>query len=154
MGLDSYLLGEKYIGSYFKINVLEGSLTLNTLSYNEEVVHQEEIPLDNIDYIAYRLGHLRKASHIHNWFVENVQEWDDDCCRHYAPKYKLEELLEICKKVLEKKSLAKELLPPVDGFLFGGVEIDDYYFEVIEDAIDIIKKALEFDGDIYYKSSW
>lgn len=51
-----------------------------------------------IDNIAY----WRKANQIHNWFVQNVQDGEDDCDYHdEVTKELLEELLETCETVLE-----------------------------------------------------
>jgi len=49
----------------------------------------------------------RKANHIHNWFVENVQEGVDDCGTYEVTKEQLEELLDICKRVLAASKLIK-----------------------------------------------
>ena len=44
----------------------------------------------------------RKANQIHNWFVENVQDGIDDCSYHNeVTKEILEELLDICQRVLD-----------------------------------------------------
>ena len=32
--------------------------------------------------IIEQVGYWRKANQIHNWFVENVQDGEDDCCYH------------------------------------------------------------------------
>ena len=40
-------------------------------------------------------GYWRKANHIHQWFVENIQDGNDDCREYYVPRERLKELLEI-----------------------------------------------------------
>ena len=118
----------------------------------------------------YRVGYWRKANHIHNWFIENCAARDkwadpiDDCRPIEIPVEKLEELLDDCKKVLEDKSLATELLPTTDGFFFGSTEYDDWYFDDIEDTIDIIEPVIKFmkymleiknyTWSIIYQASW
>lgn len=47
----------------------------------------------------------RKANHIHQWFVENVQDGNDDCGMYEVTKEQLEELLDICKEVLAASKL-------------------------------------------------
>ena len=48
------------------------------------------------------VGYWRKANQIHEWFVRNVQDGEDDCCYHNeVTKEILEELLDTCKKVYE-----------------------------------------------------
>lgn len=51
------------------------------------------------------LAYWRKANQIHNWFVNNVQDGNDDCEYYNVSKEKVEELLNICKKVLEESNL-------------------------------------------------
>lgn len=58
--------------------------------------------------IMEQVGYWRKANEIHNWFVENVQDGDDDCNYHYeVTKEILEELLDICKTVLDSCELVE-----------------------------------------------
>ena len=118
----------------------------------------------------YNVGYWRKANAIHNWFLENCaarDRWDDpidDCRPIEVPVEKLEELLDDCKKVLKDKSLAKELLPTADGFFFGSTEYDEYYFDDIEDTIDIIEPVIKFMNHmleikdytwtVIYQASW
>lgn len=140
--------------------------------------------------IMEKVGYWRKANHIHNWFVENIQDGEDDCDYYReVTEDDFKELLNICKIVLDScemvdgkinvgtsysngkvtpimedgqyvkdPSVAKELLPCVGGFFFGGTEYDMYYVECIKDTIDIITEVLEttnFDKEmIYYRSSW
>ena len=53
------------------------------------------------DHIIEEVGYWRKANHIHNWFVEHVQNGVDDCDYHEeVTKEILEELLDVCRKVL------------------------------------------------------
>ena len=52
--------------------------------------------------IKEEIGYWRKANQIHNWFVKNVQDGEDDCHYHNeVTKEVLEELLAICQKVLD-----------------------------------------------------
>lgn len=109
--------------------------------------------------IIEQVGYWRKANHIHAWFVDNVQDGEDDCDYHNeVTKDDLEYLLDICQRVLDDHSLADALLPTQSGFFFGGTEYDEYYFDDIKDTIEIIKNVLEttdFDKEmIYYVSSW
>ena len=47
----------------------------------------------------------RKANHIHKWFVENVQDGVDNCGTYEVTKEQFEELLTICKAVLDASKL-------------------------------------------------
>lgn len=109
--------------------------------------------------IKEEVGYWRKANAIHKWFVENVQDGIDDCDYHReVTKEDLEELLDICHKVLCNHGLAKSLLPTESGFFFGSTQYDDWYRDDLKKTIDICNQALattDFDKQmIYYVSSW
>ena len=109
--------------------------------------------------IMEQVGYWRKANHIHTWFVDNIQDGEDDCAYHReVTKTDLEELLDVCQKVLDNPDVAKDNLPTQGGFFFGSTDYDEYYLEDIRDTIDIITKVLEttdFEKEmIYYVSSW
>lgn len=53
-----------------------------------------------------------------------------------------EELLDLCKKVLNDHSKAEELLPTRAGFFFGSTVYDDYYFQDVEDIKDFLINTL------------
>lgn len=59
---------------------------------------------------------------------------------------------------IEDPSVAKELLPTVQGFFFGSYEYDEWYYSDVKDTYDITKKILEetdFSKEIFlYSSSW
>lgn len=116
--------------------------------------------------ININVGYWRKANQIHNWFVKNVQEGEDNCAEYFVPRDKLQELLSICNEleVLHVKGdpsanqKAGELLPPSSGFFFGGTAIDDGYWEDIEYTASTIRGILnnpKFElAEFYYRSSW
>ena len=109
--------------------------------------------------IWQNVGYWRKANHIHNWFVENVQGGEDDCRSHEVTKEQLQDLLEACRVVKNaNQAIAKKLLPTAEGFFFGDTDYDEWYFKDIETTIAIIKKVLaetDFDHEIVaYVSSW
>lgn len=57
--------------------------------------------------IFEQIGYWRKANHIHNWFVENVQDGIDECDTYEVTKEQLEDLLNVCRKVLDGSKLVK-----------------------------------------------
>lgn len=61
----------------------------------------ERIDESKISYIIEDAMYWRKANAIHQWFVENVQDGNDDCGDYYVCWGKLEKLLELVNKVLE-----------------------------------------------------
>lgn len=58
----------------------------------------------------------RKANQIHNWFVENVQDGQDDCGSYEVTKEQLETLLELCMKVKLASKLVKGKVK--NGYIF------------------------------------
>ena len=67
--------------------------------------------------IIEEVGYWRKANQIHNWFVEHVQDGEDDCRYHNeVTKDDLEELLDLCEKI---KSIAvMESAPATTGYSY------------------------------------
>lgn len=113
------------------------------------------------DSLTFDVGYWRKANQIHNWFVENVQDGEDDCKSYYVDPDKLRELLNICKHILKLKrwkAYARKNLPTCAGFFFGGTEYDEYYLSDIKSTVEIIEKVFaDFDersDSLYYESSW
>lgn len=56
-------------------------------------------------HIIESVGYWRKANHIHNWFVKNVQNGVDDCKPYNVTEAKLRDLLCACRTVLNKAKL-------------------------------------------------
>ena len=133
----------------------------------------EDAPIDyayNHFTYVFPIITWRKANAIHKFFVDEVQEGNDNCQRHYVTRENLEELLEIINTILEIKdstekiTKAKELLPTdIEGCFFGSEEYDDWYFENLEDTKKVLDKLFAYeetaeDGhhfdNFYYQSSW
>lgn len=117
------------------------------------------------------VGYWRKANQIHKYFVENVQNGEDDCERYKVSKEIIEDLLYRCREIMcayrngdnldeneTWEDLANNLLPTQSGFFFGDTEFDDYYIADIESTVEILENVLkttDFDTKtIFYTSSW
>lgn len=104
------------------------------------------------------VAYWRKANQIRQWLVEHdLIEYDDDCVERLISRDKLEELIEDCKFVLDNRDKASSVLPVSDGFFFGSQEYDKYYFEHLEDTIEMLTKALAGaanDTVFIYHDSW
>jgi hypothetical protein len=150
MGLDMYLEKRTYVRQWSHQTPEE--------QYNVEVTKGgEPVKIDpkRVTYVIEEVGYWRKQNQIHQWFVENVQNGEDNCAEYCVSKGQLEDLLEICKKILNDNSLAEELLPTASGFFFGGTEYDEWYFDGIENTIEILEGVLsDTTADYYYSSSW
>ena len=150
MGLDMYLYKKTFLwtGEYIREE-----------KRDEVVVMQGGKPHPTIDpkKIKKIVGYWRKANHIHKWFVDNVQNGQDDCRQYDVDYDQLRDLLNLCEEVLKDHSKAEQLLPTTSGFFFGGTEYNEYYFEQVQNTYDIlmsIVSAPDADTDYTYQSSW
>jgi hypothetical protein len=159
MGLDMYLTKKTSVKNYawdakekkkFKVTIRKGG---------EDIPH---IKKERITAIEEDIMYWRKANAIHDWFVKNCQEGNDDCRTAYVSEEQIKELLELLKQVIQNKhnlELVAELLPTTQGFFFGGTDYDDYYFDVIENTIKVLQEEIDAMSDetyfdYYYHSSW
>ena len=85
-----------------------------------------------------QIGYWRKANQIYKEFCE-INEDARECEYIDVTIEQLTAIKEKCEKVLKDHDLAKELLPPMQGFFFGSYNYDEWYFEQLEDTITIIK---------------
>jgi hypothetical protein len=150
MGLDMYLDKRTYVKRWEHIE--------ETKQYKVEVTKGGEptnIDPNKVKYIIEEAGYWRKANAIHKWFVDNCQDGVDDCRDAYVGFNNLQALLDLCRIVIIDKSKAEQLLPSTSGFFFGNTEYDEWYYNDIQNTIEILEKALEDkDGEYYYSSSW
>ena len=97
----------------------------------------------------------RKANHIHNWFVNNVQDGVDDQNSYVVTREKLELFVELCESVIASPASAKEVLPTASGYFFGSTDYDEWYFEDLKDTVAVLKQALEDEDYItFYYGCW
>lgn len=157
MGLDMYLKKHIYIGANYEHNNVKGKISLTTGKEDKPV----DIKLNRVSEIVESVGYWRKANQIHKWFVDNVQDGKDDCGDYDVSEEKIEELLSICKRIKADHSLAETLLPSQPGFFFGNTAYDEWYFQQIDETIEIIEVLIKergkekyFNGDLKYHSSW
>ena len=110
------------------------------------------------NYVTAEAAYWRKANAIHAWFVDNVQDGEDDCGHYPVYREQLAELADVCDKVLEDPSQANELLPTQSGFFFGSTEYDEWYRRNLEYTRDRIRALLDnpqLEGwEFQYHSSW
>ena len=94
MGLDMYLTGKRYIWSDERNKIRITGLP---------VKHE-------IKSVDYDMGYWRKANAIHNWFVENVQNGEDNCAEYYVSREQLQELYKVVTAVLESTELIEGVI--------------------------------------------
>lgn len=158
MGLDMYLVKKRYIGNG-KIRLIDNQYSWIKLESDE---------YQNVRQIEIEEAYWRKANMIHKWFVDNVQDGNDDCGEYPVEINQIKELLEICKKIkkeciedekmIKNIELAEDLLPTQDGFFFGDTDYDNFYADDIINTIkqleQVVKNYDEKIDDLYYRSSW
>ena len=136
------------------------TVKVETVDYNGV---KKELAFSAASYIECEVGYWRKANAIHKWFVDNVQGHEDDCGTYAVDEGELDKLELACRTVLaakgtkKEKEVAMKILPPCEGFFFGGTDIDEYYYSDLEDTLEIIeraRKAIADGADIYYSSFW
>lgn len=156
MGLDIYLSKKTYVKQWEHKG--DDNFNVEVTKKGEPI---ENIKSERISYVVEEVGYWRKANQIHKWFVDNVQDGEDDCKEYYVEASQLETLLGVCKKVLANNELADQLLPSQSGYFFGKNEYDEWYFKDVEQTVEIIETILSerneqgyLDGEIYYESSW
>jgi len=155
MGLDMFLNVDVYIGGKWRT-------TDQVLSIKDQnTAHGDidlDIPLSLVSNIKLETGYWRKANAIHQWFVENCGNDDDNCQEMYVSTDSLKELKGLCKKVVKDVNQGPELLPTQAGFFFGETYYDENYLDEIKETIAIIDKTLRIakktGGTIYYNASW
>lgn len=156
MGLDMYLRANAYVS---RSDFTADEIVDNPLF--TEIVKQFGVE-DSIDKtgfagisIDFPMGYWRKANQIHSWFVEYVQDGEDNCGTYHVGRENLEELKSLCEQVLADNSRAEELLPTGAGFFFGSTEYDEYYFKDLKETVEIVDRCLNSKFDYFeYQSSW
>lgn len=168
MGLDMYLYTKRYTSEYSE---KEFNSKLRELFPEVPVTNN----LNSIE-VSLEIGYWRKANHIHKWFVDNVQEGEDDCNDYYVSRENLHRLKKACVETLayldtlEKVTSDKHpeyyyfkavcqdgvKLPTQPGFFFGSTDYDKWYYQDCLDTIEIIDKCLTLPDryNFSYHSSW
>jgi hypothetical protein len=154
MGLDMYLYRRTYIGAKYEHNDAKVEVDISLMG--------ERLKIDpkRLTYIYEEMGYWRKANAIHGWFVDNFAQGDDDCQQIHVSANGLKRLLDICRKVmaLRDNDYSLEQLPPKEGFFFGGNQIDEYYWQTIEETQAILEDILKTHNakhhEYIYQASW
>jgi len=152
-----YLTKKTYLGTQWEHRGVTAEITVKSEGKTVDV----GINPHRIEEITESAMYWRKANHIHKWFVENVQNGEDDCGTYPVSLDQLKDLRDLCEEVINKRDEASELLPTQAGFFFGTQDYDEYYFEDIIDTYNDLRKIIDnypsgtlFYVDYYYSSSW
>ena len=165
MGLDMYLSARKHIN---KIN-------WNKLDHNSDAKYSDAtypqwtdvvnsagldtlVDIESIYGVdvSVNVAYWRKVNSVHGWFVNNVQQGEDNCGEYYVSHEKLKELANTCRLAINTKN--PNLIPPQEGFFFGGTDIDEWYWKDLMDTVEQLQRLFDrpdFDRlSFYYQSSW
>ena len=154
MGLDQYLYAKKHFSNTEWRPEAEREVFSKLMELaNVSDFMDNELPTA---YVDVKVAYWRKQNAVHNWFVENCQNGEDECQTVYVGREKLEELRDLCREVLADPTLASDLLPTADGFFFGATDYDKWYWEGLTYTANTIDKLLTMpnDWDFEYSSSW
>lgn len=176
MGLDMYLSSDIYLSTYDDAKIIRstnrsiGLKTVTTKDYRDPKKRIIEHNSLRVKGLTVEIGYWRKANQIHKWFVDNVQDGNDNCERHRIDEEKIEKLVELCESLLATQkdvmlmqkdeesvkgfaldtALAFELMPPTEGFFFGYHDGDQHepwfwhwYVIEIQDTLKFLKKFEE-----------
>lgn len=103
MGLDMYLERiHRNVDEYRDVNIRDVDVNSELYKALAPYLHRQGGLVYSWFSLFEEVGYWRKANAIHKWFVENVQDGEDDCGRYEVAKEQLEELLDICEEVLDK----------------------------------------------------
>ena len=154
MGLDMYLTKRHYVKNWSFMKPEQKHKIVVKLNNKSRT----DIDTKAISEVTEDVMYWRKANAIHNWFVTNCQDGEDDCRDSHVEREQLEELLNLCNQVLADNSKAEELLPSQSGFFFGGTDYDEWYFKDVEETKEALTKELSKPdngyAEYYYHSSW
>jgi len=153
MGLDMYLEKRHYVKNWdhmpperlHQIAITRGGQPTN-------------IAAERISYVVEEVAYWRKANAIHRWFVDNVQDGNDDCGHYSLSADTLRKLVAECDRVLAAPDVAADVLPTREGFFFGGTDYDEYYFAELKMTKSMLEAVLAEPGadeaEYSYHSSW
>lgn len=157
MGLDMYLTKRTYLGTQWEHRGVTAEITVKSEGKTIDV----GINPHAIEEIIESAMYWRKANHIHKWFVENVQNGEDDCGTYPVSLDQLKDLRDLCEEVINNKDKASELLPTQTGFFFGDQNYDSFYLEDTITTYNGLRKIIDsypsgtlFYVNYYYSSSW
>jgi len=165
MGLDMYLSARKHVAktnwekldrtngvSYSDATFPEWDNVVESAGLTTLVDRESIYGLD----VSVNVAYWRKVNSVHGWFVKNVQRGEDDCGEYYVSHEKLRELVRVCTVAIANKD--PNLIPPTEGFFFGGYDIDEWYWRDLMDTINQLQPLIDrpdFERlSFYYQSSW
>lgn len=164
MGLDMYFYARKT--TYKSFSKWDKPDRANEVNYPEDLKTFSDYIYDrNFKSVqtetSYQIGYFRKFNALHSYIVKTFANGIDNCQDIILYKEDVEQIKKVLDDVLnahQQVEKAKELLPTQSGFFFGGTDYDEFYFEDVKDAADLMQSFLcNFDFENYqlvYQASW
>jgi hypothetical protein len=138
------------------------------------VPYKSDEPFDNaygsdwkLSERTYTVCDWRKANAVHKWFVDHVQDGQDDCGRYPVSVHALHKLKADCETALTYYNEgdpegAAAYLPTASGFFFGCTDYDEYYADDLRKTIRVCSKLIKTIESpnrrdwlsVEYESSW
>ena len=156
MGLDMYLSAKRYLWSdkdkaiSEQVGEIIGVEGDQQRRFNGSSLVVKEISLEAM--------YWRKANAIHGWFVNEVQDGEDNCREYEVERSQLETLRDLCKDILEHPDAERDSdLEPTEGFFFGSYDKDDWYYQDLQNTVEGLDRVLQElpeDYSFSYQASW
>lgn len=164
MGLDQYLYARKFVSGTNYGRDAEGNYTSEQNEEFNKIIEAQGLTREDLRddipsaTIELSVAYWRKVNAVHQWFVDECGDGEDNCQPYYVPREKLVELRDLCQQVLDNPEDAEELLPTQGGFFFGSTEFDEYYIADVKDTVQKLDKVLNnskfAEWDFQYQASW
>ena len=116
---------------------------------------------------TYTVCEWRKANAVHKWFVDHVQDGEDDCGRYPVSIHHLHKLRADCEAAIQCYTEgdiegASVHMPTASGFFFGCTDYDEYYAEDLHETSVVCSKLIKTIEapnrrdwlSVEYQSSW
>ena len=164
MGLDMYFYARKT--TYKSFSKWDNQESTKEVNYPEDLKTFSDYIYDrNFKSVqtetSYQIGYFRKFNALHSYIVKTFADGIDNCQDIILYKEDVEQIKKVLDDVLnahQQVEKAKEILPTQSGFFFGGTDYDEFYFEDVKDAADLMQSFLDnFDFENYqlvYQASW
>ena len=110
--------------------------------YEKLIDELNDIDCENFEFLAY----FRKVNFLFEFFSGSLNEEETTAV---ITRGEMETLIDNCEFVLNNRDKASEILPTCDGFFFGSLDYDDYYFESVAKVLLSFQVILENYSDDY-----
>ena len=102
MGLDMYFFKKTYVKNWDHAPERKHEVSVKLNGEKHPAIDPKKVT-----YIQEEVGYWRKANSIHQWFVDNCQNGNDECQEAYVDVEKMKELLNLCQAIKENCKLKK-----------------------------------------------